>query len=204
VPKQNTTKPPTGKKKIDSRTRQPSDTRNLILDAAEEIVLERGGRALKLESAAQTAKLSKGGVLYHFPTKAKLIQGMLARLLDRFEVELQAMAENDSSAEQLSAYISASFHTEERDKRMGAALLAVIAEDKTLMEPLSEFYRRRFEGLRTSDLDFNSAAVAMLAVEGLFLLDLLELSYLSKKERAMLEQELLALVCQHTGEDNSA
>ncbi|MBL1276462.1 MAG: TetR family transcriptional regulator [Ectothiorhodospiraceae bacterium] len=174
--------------------RSVSETQNLILDAAEEIVLELGGRELKLDLAAKVAKLSKGGVLYHFPTKAKLIEAMLARLLKRYDSELQAMSRDDSATERLSSYIRSSFHTGKRDKRMSAALLAVIAEDKTLLEPLRDFYKQRFGELRKTELNFNNAAIAMLAVEGLFFLDLLELSYLKKKERNSLEKKLLLLI----------
>ncbi|HEY0097116.1 MAG TPA: TetR/AcrR family transcriptional regulator, partial [Archangium sp.] len=70
-----------------------ANTQAHILDAAEEFVLEHGGRELTLEQVAKTAGLSKGGVLYHFPTKAALLQAMLARLLDYVESEFHADAE---------------------------------------------------------------------------------------------------------------
>ncbi len=46
-----------------------SAKRLLILDAASRVVLDKGASALTLESVAEQAGISKGGLLYHFPTK---------------------------------------------------------------------------------------------------------------------------------------
>ncbi|MFZ5593195.1 MAG: TetR/AcrR family transcriptional regulator [Pseudomonadota bacterium] len=171
-----------------------TETYEHILDASEEIVIEHGGRELTLEAAARAAGLSKGGVLYHFPSKAALIQAMLTRLIARFETDLQSIAEEDGAPEAcLTAYVQATFRADERDKRMGAALLAVLAEDPALLKPLRAFYQRRFEALRSPGMRFDRAATVMLAVEGLFMLELLGLSYLSTSEREELERTLLAV-----------
>ena len=55
-------------------TRPP---RRRILDAAEQVVLRDGVGHLTLEAAAAEAGLSKGGVLYHFPTRDALVAGMV-------------------------------------------------------------------------------------------------------------------------------
>jgi AcrR family transcriptional regulator len=39
------------------------------------LVLTKGVNALTIDAVARTAKLSKGGVLYHFPSKESLIAG---------------------------------------------------------------------------------------------------------------------------------
>ena len=48
------------------------DTRDRILDAFEALVLEHGERAGTLAATAGAAGVSKGGLLYHFGSKAKL------------------------------------------------------------------------------------------------------------------------------------
>jgi len=53
----------------------------IILTAAERVVLRDGVTCLTLEAVACEANLSKGGVLYHFATKEALIQAMLERLI---------------------------------------------------------------------------------------------------------------------------
>jgi AcrR family transcriptional regulator len=51
-----------------------------ILDAAEAVVLESGARHMTLDAVAVKAGVSKGGLLYHFPTKDALLRAMLDRL----------------------------------------------------------------------------------------------------------------------------
>lgn len=72
------------------------DTRDRILDAFESLVLEHGERAGTIAATAEAAGVSKGGLLYHFGSKAALVEG-LAERLDRFgeaeEVRLAPMAD---------------------------------------------------------------------------------------------------------------
>jgi AcrR family transcriptional regulator len=58
-------------------------TRGRILDAFEQLVLERGERAGTLAATAEAAGVSKGGLLYHFGSTTALVDG-LAERLDRF------------------------------------------------------------------------------------------------------------------------
>jgi AcrR family transcriptional regulator len=48
-------------------------------------VVEEGVSGMTLEAVAREAGVSKGGLLYHFPSKEALIGGMIGRLIDRFE-----------------------------------------------------------------------------------------------------------------------
>ena len=42
--------------------------RERILDAAESVVIEQGVTGMTLDAVAARAKVSKGGLLYHFPS----------------------------------------------------------------------------------------------------------------------------------------
>ncbi|MFD5698474.1 TetR/AcrR family transcriptional regulator [Streptomyces lasiicapitis] len=59
--------------------------RNRLLNAAERLLVKQGVDAIRLEAVAAEAGVSKGGLLYHFPTKLALVQGVVERLADRFE-----------------------------------------------------------------------------------------------------------------------
>ncbi|MFC0673593.1 TetR/AcrR family transcriptional regulator [Brachybacterium hainanense] len=54
--------------------------RDALLDAYEAILLDDGVRAATLEAVAARAGVSKGGLLYHFPSKDALVAGLVARL----------------------------------------------------------------------------------------------------------------------------
>jgi len=55
-------------------------TRDRILDAYAQLLIDQGERAATLEAVAVAAGLSKGGLLYHFGSKDALVEGLLARL----------------------------------------------------------------------------------------------------------------------------
>ncbi|MDO8275460.1 MAG: TetR/AcrR family transcriptional regulator, partial [Serpentinimonas sp.] len=45
------------------------DTRNALLEATNTVILRDGIAHLTLEAVAKEAGVSKGGLLYHFPSK---------------------------------------------------------------------------------------------------------------------------------------
>ncbi|GAA4912550.1 TetR/AcrR family transcriptional regulator [Streptomonospora salina] len=67
-----------------------STTRDRILDALEGVLIEQGPSAATLESVADAAGVSKGGLLYHFPTKGAMTTGLVRRLAARAEEEFAA------------------------------------------------------------------------------------------------------------------
>ncbi|MFF8320847.1 TetR/AcrR family transcriptional regulator [Streptomyces bobili] len=62
--------------------------RDEILDAVERLLVKGGVDAVRLDAAAAEAGVSKGGLLHHFPSKLALVQGVVRRLVDRFEAVL--------------------------------------------------------------------------------------------------------------------
>ncbi|HEY5882585.1 MAG TPA: helix-turn-helix domain-containing protein [Nakamurella sp.] len=67
----------------------PPAARNRVLDALERLLVDRGERAATLEAVAREAAVSKGGLIYHFPSREAMVEGLLDRL--------QARADEDSS-----------------------------------------------------------------------------------------------------------
>src|SRR5260370_11915203 len=63
-------------------------TQQSIIAAARRIVQRDGVAHLTIEAVAREAGFSKGGVLYHFPTKETLIEGMIHSFLEEFEHDL--------------------------------------------------------------------------------------------------------------------
>ena len=70
-----------------------SDTRDRILDALEEMLLDHGLSKVTLESVASNAGVSKGGLLYHFSTKDAMIAAMVRRLGERSDQQRAQAAE---------------------------------------------------------------------------------------------------------------
>ncbi len=175
------------------------DTRDKILHGAEEVVLRDGVARLTLEAAASEAGISKGGVLYHFPTRAALVAAMVERLSSSFEADLER--EGGSSGRPgafTRAYVEATFgppaDVASRERRLGAAVIAGVAADTELLEPLRERFAAWQEALVTDGLPPASASLVRLAADGLWFTELLGLAPLDPRVRSAVRDELVSLV----------
>ncbi len=60
-------------------------SRDRILDALEDQLLDEGHASVTLDSVSHRAGVSKGGLTYHFASKAALYDGFVDRLMERVE-----------------------------------------------------------------------------------------------------------------------
>lgn len=84
-----TTKPPS----TDQR-----DTRQRILDTAEQLVRIRGFNAFSYADVATTLGITKASLHYHFPGKAQLGQALISRYAERFGEALRKIDADDAPA----------------------------------------------------------------------------------------------------------
>ena len=68
-------------------------SRQRILEAAEALAREQGPGNISLDAVAARAGLSKGGLLYNFPTKAKLLEALVEMHIERAEAALAQSVE---------------------------------------------------------------------------------------------------------------
>ncbi|MCA9997886.1 MAG: TetR/AcrR family transcriptional regulator, partial [Anaerolineales bacterium] len=71
-----------------SQRRTAVETREIIFEACSSILRCDGLASLTLDAVAEEAGLSKGGLLYHFPSKVALIEGLFEYHNDIFELRL--------------------------------------------------------------------------------------------------------------------
>jgi len=65
-----------------------------ILDAARIIVEESGTSALTYKALQLKTGMSKGGVLYHFPSREALVREVNSHLAFKWEAEIKGEAQN--------------------------------------------------------------------------------------------------------------
>ena len=160
-----------------------TDTKARILAAAEEVVVRDGVARLTLESAAAEAGLSKGGVLYHFPSRDALVAAMVEKIIVEFDRDLASHLGPDSDTIPGSftrAYIRATMAPvsapPDREDRLGAALIAAAAAQPALLVPLQRAADRWQARLEEDGLDPAVATLVRLACDGLWLCDLFGLA----------------------------
>ena len=91
--------------------RSADETRQLILTSAARLI-GRHGTTVPVTDIAEAAGVSKGGLLYHFPNKETLLNGVATNLMTQFRshVEQAATAEPEGVPGRLTrAYIRVSF-----------------------------------------------------------------------------------------------
>ncbi|MBM7415095.1 MULTISPECIES: TetR/AcrR family transcriptional regulator [Nocardiaceae] len=116
-----------------------ADTRDRILDALETLLLDDGADKATLEAVASRAGVSKGGLLYHFPSKDAMMAALVRRLGERSDVQrVEAEAAGTSlaqwylqppdasSAEEVALYRSTLAALRSIDGRPGEVQQAVI------------------------------------------------------------------------------
>ncbi|WP_440958077.1 TetR/AcrR family transcriptional regulator [Oceanicaulis sp. LC35] len=187
------------------RRLKPEDTQNaaaekvstsdLILDAAERVVA-RDGAHLTIDAVVKESGFSKGGVLYNFPSKTALIEGMIARMTGRFlerHKAAKAAAQADG-APMLRAMFRAFFDDKAVDRQVYMGLLAALAENPEMIEPVRTIHMQIRDEVLTQAPNADIARIAMLAADGLHFAEILGLECFSPDERSAIEARLIALV----------
>ena len=163
------------------------ETRQLLLEAASQVVREAGVTRLTLEAVARTAGVSKGGLLYHFPTKNALIAGLVEDRLRRYDEAIEvAMAEDPDQGpgRWLRAYVHLTFDPTPDNINLTAPLLAAAGENPELLAPVWAAFARWQERAVADGVDPVVATLIRLAADGLWFTDLFEAAPLSASLRA--------------------
>lgn len=82
------------------RTRDPERTRERILDAAQDLILDHGFGATTVDAVTGRAGITKGAFFHHFPSKAELGRALAHRYAELDEAHLR---ENMARAEKLAS-----------------------------------------------------------------------------------------------------
>jgi AcrR family transcriptional regulator len=180
-----------------------TSTPDLILTAAERVVLRDGVMRLTLEAVAREAKLSKGGLLYHFATKEALIQAMLTRLIHYCEREIELHRQHDTEPGRWTrAYVRRKLEPVlaypgeaefPRSKEVGAGIIVAATTTPDLLEPLRERFQAWQQAIEHDGIDTARATVVRLAVDGLWLAELLGIWSPHETLRTQVLHELIRL-----------
>jgi len=176
--------------------------RDRLLDAAETLACSVGAANLTLDAVAHSAGVSKGGLLYHFPSKDALLAAMLERHLGELDANcgrmLDELPASDVAAE-LKAWVLSMLQPDPVRRDMGAAVLAAAANNPALLDGLRERHAARIGQVVASSGNFALAAVIMLAVDGFVQSEIWRVSTFTDEQRAAIVQQLIGLADQAFG-----
>ncbi len=164
-----------------------------LLQAAESIVVEYGSAHLTLDAVAARAGVSKGGLIYHFPSKDSLLAAMIDRTREKSaEARSRATeARPEGPFQALEGEILGQMQLHLEHEQINAGMLAVMANSPHLLTDFREDFKARFHRLVSDQDDPDQAAVLLLATYGMWLLRLLKLSPIDPEEYGAMTQAIL-------------
>jgi AcrR family transcriptional regulator len=180
----------------------PRPARDRLLDAAERVVVESGATHLTLDAVAKSAGVSKGGLLYHFPSKEALLEGMLARHFEDVDTEVakrlagrgrksNGRERKPSRADVFSERVRVLLDLAPDRPAFGVAMVAASADNPEHMAACRTKYRKLLDEFAKLPGGFEGTALVLLAVQGLLLAELLHLSPYTTRERSKLVKAML-------------
>lgn len=170
-----------------------SNTKSSILNAAAMVILENGVQTLTLEKVARKAGISKGGLLYHFPSKRRLIEGMIKHLIDETESSLEREM-GKTGGNFLKAFINITIKDDIEQNKIYTALFAAIANDLELLKPLQSQYLEWQNRAVLSAPSAEIGTLVRLAMDGLWISDLANFAPPSPEMRERLSHVLLSMI----------
>ncbi|MEP9371062.1 TetR/AcrR family transcriptional regulator [Mesorhizobium sp. KR1-2] len=170
--------------------------RQKILASASEVARDVGPAHLSLDAVAHRAGVSKGGLLYHFPNKAKLLEALVEQHVHEFDtaLSLKERERQDQPNSLLAAYLEL-FSTElEQCQPPPSGVLAAMAENPNFLAPVKRFNRALLDRMKANSESESNALIIYLALEGMRSLRLFDVDVLIPAERDAVMASLAATI----------
>lgn len=180
-----------------TKDQQRQETRRTLLAAAVQVIQEEGMQCLTLEAVARVAGVSKGGLLYHFPSKEMLITELVADRLANFDAAIAEAAASERGSVRgrwLRAYVRLTFAPPQPGSDLTAALFAAAATNPALLAPVWAAFDRWQAAAVADGLDPAAATLVRLAADGLWFADLFGAAAVTAPLRESVRDALIALI----------
>jgi len=188
-------------------TRRPS-SRDKILEVATALVAEHGVQQLTMEAAAAAAGVTKAGLIYHFKTRDDLLTAVvegMAREIDVHShvVEARLGAQTKKAAGRarselqllLREQVEMAFNMPPQLQRLMRSLLEAHSSNPKVLPPVQALFERSYAVIGDST-DSGRALLISLALDGMLLIDLLQLHQFTPEQSKSIRTAIEELVAQ--------
>ena len=177
-------------------TSKTTNTKKNLLIAAAEIVKEEGVVKLTLEAVAQRAGVSKGGLLYHYPSKEALIKGMVEDWKNNYFESIIALAKDDTKepGKWSRAYVQSTYSNLENDKLLSSAIMAAMFINPELLDEYRQQYDRLLTKLENDGIDPIKTTIARLSIDGLWFSEIFGMQPLNKELQTNVFNQLINMI----------
>ena len=126
--------------------------REVILDAATQLINLRGVKGMTFVEVAQKVNLNTASVTYYFRLKEQLAAAVFESTLTRLEAMMREAAEAPTPRERVARFLELNFELRLRIRRGEARPIAVLSDmralDDAVRAPLTRHYSTIFRGVR--------------------------------------------------------
>lgn len=180
-----------------------------MLDAAEAVVVRQGIGNLTLDAVAVEARMSKGGLLHHFPSKDSLVEGLVSRCAEHWRQGVLAVVEETPEgpgrmARALLGHLADSEGWSEQCQQSSCAVFAALAQNPRLIEPMRAVYAELRERLTDDGLAPGVGETILAAMDGLWLNRVLGLAPVNRTRMELIGATLAKLLAPGAGSHKPA
>lgn len=163
--------------------------RDQLLDAAAAIVGKHGVQQLTIDAVAAAANVTKAGLIYHFKTRDELLGALVERMVQDFDV--QALPQEGLTMRSVLSQMSKeTFELPPEQRQLMANLLAAVSSHPQLIAPVQALYARNYDWMAQSGGHADQGMVLAAALDGIALLELLNLHQFTPQQRAAMRTAL--------------
>lgn len=167
--------------------------RQHILKSATEFILENDYQALTLDAVAKQAGISKGGLLYHFPNKEALLNGLAKYIFDEFTESFNEQARKDpiEKGKWSRALIEVSKWDLEHNAELNVGIIAASMLNPDLIENISASCQYIQSKVEQDHIDPVTATIIRLAIDGFYYSELFNIAPLNENLREKVIKQLI-------------
>lgn len=139
-----------------SKRLQPEEAnaRDRILDAALEVIAQRGYSAAGVQEIVELSGTSKGSFYFHYPSKEEMVMALVERMSDKLIAKIEGSAgQQPTPLHRLAASVDALMATFARQRNVARVLLLNIIGHGRATDRKFLPIRERFSGLIQRQLD---------------------------------------------------
>lgn len=154
-----------------------------ILLEANRVISKKGLNCFTLEEVAREAGVSKGGLLYHYRSKDELIKGLIEHYIKELD---------NSTSDWFTSFICNHVDCVSSDSNNMAGLLAAIAMNQELLEPVIEKRREWYKDISNLK-DPVLGMIVSLACYGMAFSKLLGLEVFTEDDLRSIQERLISM-----------
>ena len=149
------------------RKQRANNSSEHILDTYVDLLIHTGERAATLDAVATAAKVSKGGLLYHFSSKKALLEALAERTVTLAEEDFETMAQAPEGAS--AYYINSSIPSDTPFDRALIALSRLAQNNNELAQQTLARVQEGWHSLILAELgDERIARAVLLLGDGMY------------------------------------